>query len=148
MAVVIVSMILLHDMINRRAAISLYTYYYITILRTGTNTMTHIEGENVGIFCSVRNIYRLYVRTYCVPGILKELKNGLRCVFSVTRSRDPHSKKIRVPREPAATSLRVRRSDGTYTARFITKILSSSTRRRFYPQRSSEQAVVLSLIHI
>ena len=108
--------------------------------------MTHIEGENVGIFCSVRNIYRLYVRTYCVPGILKELKNGLRCVFSVTRSRDPHSKKIRVPREPAATSLRVRRSDGTYTARFITKILSSSSRRRFYPQRAPGQAVVTGVV--
>ena len=57
-AVVIVSMMLLHDMINRRAVISLYTYYYITILRTGTNTMTRIEGENVGIMILLNTIYR------------------------------------------------------------------------------------------
>ena len=47
--VVIVSMILLHDLINRRVVISLLTYYYITTLRTNTNAMARIEGGNVGI---------------------------------------------------------------------------------------------------
>ena len=66
----IVSMILLHDMINRWVVI-LYTYYYITILRTNTNTMTRIEGENVGIVIlfnkHVQVIYiylLLYLRSY------------------------------------------------------------------------------------
>ena len=47
-AVVIVRMILLHDMFNRRVVTSLQTYYYITIIMcTSTNTMSRIEGENV-----------------------------------------------------------------------------------------------------
>ena len=40
-----VSMILLHDMIIRRVVISLWTYYYTTILRTNTNAMTRTEGD-------------------------------------------------------------------------------------------------------
>ena len=78
---VIVRRILSRGMINRRVVISWWTYYYITILRictntmtriegehvgrtnTITNTMTGLEGENVGIMIMFNIIYRQYIPT-------------------------------------------------------------------------------------
>ena len=55
-------MILLHDMINRRVVIIVDVLLYrLTILCTNTNTMTRIEGGNVGRMVLFNNIFRFYI---------------------------------------------------------------------------------------